>query len=216
MNVRYMSLFLSMILSSISVCMDKPMIEAQSNVLLPVKQKVVTGFNQHDSESVAHFMAVQYIEMFQKMTFFLAATVLGFMAFEKIAPALILRYPWLAGLFINIVSFLYFLMYNAENIAPFFAVMAGAAMTQHALIKFIDYITQDQTDIQGQDSSKQVVPSGSNTTLGTLLALNVLGIATLGVAVFFWCALHRFGTCVSKNHIPLPQPQQFPAAAPAA
>jgi uncharacterized membrane protein len=194
--------------------MDKSAVEAQSNVLLPVKQKVITGLNQNNSETVEHFMAVQCIEMFQKIVFFAAASVFGFMAFEKIAPALILRYPWLAGSFINIVSFLYFLMYNAENIAPFFAVMAGAAMTQHAFIKFVDYITQDQTDILSKDSSKQVVPSASNTSLGTLLALNVLGIATLAVAVFFWCAMHRFGTHTGKDQIP--QPQYFPAAAPAA
>lgn len=184
MNVRYMSLFLGMLLSSMSFGVDQSRADLKSNALIFGQQRIAVGLNQHDSESFSHFMAVQSIEMFQKFVLFAAACVFGFMAFEKIAPAMILRYPWLAGSFINIVSFLDFLVYNAETIAPFFAVMAGAAITQYALLAFLDYITQDQTDIRGQDSSKQVAPSAANTTLGTILALNVLGVATLTVAVF--------------------------------
>lgn len=117
--------------------------------------------------------------------------VLGLL-FQKYALSLVKHYPFLVRPVILLASVIRFFRWNDANIKALATVMAAGVFAQYSVLRFIDFLTKNDVDIQGNDSARVVVPSIANSVAGTVYALNIVGGAALMVAIFFRFAAHRF------------------------
>lgn len=119
--------------------------------------------------------------------------------FQKYALSLVKHYPFLLRPVRFFVSVMCFFLWNDANIKALATVMASGVFAQYFVLQFIDFLTKNDADIQGDDSARVVAPSTANSLAGTAYALNVVGVAAFIVAIFFRFVAHRFDMIFGDN-----------------